>query len=198
MSGKENSENANPRRSGRTPVRKDAPAVEAETVEISDESVANKGSGDCEQEYDALLKVKITGAKYDYKVKSEQQREWINNLKRALTYWHDEASASHAVCAEKDLSSAAELEVRAQMQDQIDGLQAEIAVRTYSRVERCGAASHGYRRHPIGRVLRCAGDATVAGGAAERRRTAEVCHGRAECAQGCDRARSSRGEECKA
>jgi hypothetical protein len=132
MPGKENADNANPRRSGRTPVRKDAPAAEAETipVAISDEPFGDKISGDCEQEYDALLKVKITGGKYDFKVKSEQQREWIGNLKRALTYWHDAANASHAVCAEKELVIGVEVEAKAQLQCQIEGLQAELAVRS--------------------------------------------------------------------
>ena len=90
-------------------------------------------AGDPEQEYDALLNLKISAGKYDLKLKSEQQREWIIKLKRALTYWHDEANASLSVCAANELRIETELEAKAQLQRQIDRLQAELAVRNDSQ-----------------------------------------------------------------
>ena len=145
IAGKENVKNANPPRlSGKTPVCTDA--VKARTVEASDEPFVTLAeaeakvklvemklkAGDREQEYDALLKLKLSAGKYDLKSKSEQQREWIIKLKRALTYWHDEANASLSVCAANELRIETELEAKAQLQRQIDRLQAELAVRNDS------------------------------------------------------------------
>ena len=42
----------------------------------------------------------------------------------------DAANASHAVCAEKELVIGVEVEAKAQLQCQIEGLQAELAVRS--------------------------------------------------------------------
>ena len=144
VSGKENVENANPPLSGRTPARKVAPALKATTAVASDEPFAAPAEaeqkaeveirdGSCwEHEYDALLKVKVTKSKYDFKVQIEQQRELIIHLKCALEHWHDETHASHALCAAKDNLIAVEVEARAQLQRQIDSLRSELAVRTDS------------------------------------------------------------------
>ena len=139
IAGKENVENGNP-------PRLSADAVKARTMEASDEPFVTLAeaeakvklvemklkAGDREQEYDALLNLKISAGKYDLKSKSEQQREWIIKLKRALTYWHDEANASLSVCAANELRIETELEAKAQLQRQIDRLQAELAVRNDS------------------------------------------------------------------
>jgi len=144
IAGKENVENGNPPRLSKTPVCTDA--VKARTMEASDEPFMTLAeaeakvklvemklkAGDPEQEYDALLNLKISAGKYDLKSKSEQQREWIIKLKRALTYWHDEANASLSVCAANELRIETE-QAKAQLQRQIDRLQAELAVRNDSQ-----------------------------------------------------------------
>ena len=55
-----------------------------------------------EEQYDAVMKVKIVGAKYDYKAKCEQQRDWIVGLKKSLTHFHDENVTTQELLKQRD------------------------------------------------------------------------------------------------